>query len=360
MADPRVEQYAEILVDRCLTVEPGDQVMVAGSPLAAPLVKEVTRRLALKDAYPLMRISLDGGAMTPLEWSSTATMERLAEPAPLIVHEWEQIDAMIHIDAPTNVRDRSALAVERQNVLQAANRPMIGRMLEGTLPWGGCQYPGPAHAQEAGMSTDEFADFLYGAVLLDWEAERERMQRYCDRFDAASEVRIVGAGTDLRLSLQGRKGEVDAYGANVPGGEFFFSPVEDSAEGVIEFSEFAGSYGGRDVEGIRLRFEGGKVVEASARTNEDFLLKTLDTDEGARRVGELGIGCNPGITRYMKNTLFDEKMDGTIHVAIGNGFPFVGGENVSAIHWDIVKDLRAGGRIELDGEVVQENGRWAV
>lgn len=360
MIDPRVEQYAEILVDKCLTIEPGNQVIVAGSPLAAPLIREVVRRIARKDAYALVRVSLDGGGMTPIEWSLEVSMERLAQAPPIIVHEFENADALISIDAPSNLRDRSALPQERQAAAQAAGRPLIGRMLEGTLQWTGCQYPCPALAQEAGMSTHEFADFLYGAVLLDWEAERERMQRYCDRFDAANEARIVGPGTDVRFSLAGRKGRVDAYGANVPGGEFFFSPVEDSAEGVIEFGEFAGSYGGRDMEDVRLRFEKGRVVEASATTNEDFLLKTIDTDEGARGVGELGIGCNPGITRYMKNVLFDEKMDGTIHVALGNGFPFIGGENVSSVHWDIVKDLREGGRIELDGEVVQENGSWLI
>jgi aminopeptidase len=360
MTDPRVEQYAEILVDKCLTIEAGDQVVVSGGPLGKPLIKEVARRLARKDAYALLRITLDGGPLTPVEWSAEASMERLAEPAPMLVHEFETADALIVVDAPENVRDRSALDQERQAVLQAAHRPLVGRMLEGTLQWTGCQYPTPALAQEAGMATEEFAEFLYGAVLRDWEAERERMQRYCDRFDAAREVRIVGPGTDLRLSLEGRTGKVDAYGANIPGGEFFFSPVEDSAEGEIEFSEFAASYGGRDVEGIRLRFEGGRVVEASARTNEDYLLKTLDVDDGARRVGELGVGCNPGITRYMKNVLFDEKMDGTVHIALGNGFPFVGGSNESSIHWDIVKDLRSGGRIELDGEVVQENGVWTV
>ena len=360
MPDPRVEEYAEILVDRCLTIEPGHQVIVSGSPLAAPLLKEIARQIARKDAYPLLRLSIDGGPLTPLEWSTEAPLERLATPAPVTVHEWEQADALIAVDAPRNVRDRSALAQERQALLQAGSRPLIGRMLEGTLQWTGCQFPCPALAQEAGMSTEEFEDFLYGAVLLDWEAERERMQRYCDRFDAADVVRIVGADTDIRLSLAGRSGKVDAYGANVPGGEFFFSPVEDSAEGVIRFSEFAGSWGGRDMDDIRLRFEGGRVVEASSRTNEDFLLKTLDTDDGARRLGELGIGCNPGITRYMKNTLFDEKIDGTIHLALGNGFPFIGGTNESTIHWDIVKDLREGGRIELDGEVVQENGSWVI
>ena len=169
------------------------------------------------------------------------------------------------------------------------------------------------------MATDEFADFLYRACLRDWDAERERMQRYADRFDAASEVRIVGAGTDLTLSIAGRSMMVDAGGANIPGGEFFGCPVEDSAEGTIAFTEFPAVYVGREMNGIRLRFERGRVVDASAETNEAFLLETLDSDEGARRLGELGIGCNPGITRYMRNTLFDEKIDGTVHLALGNG-----------------------------------------
>ena len=209
------------------------------------------------------------------------------------------------------------------------------------------------------MSTDEFADFLYGACLRDWDAERERMQRYADRFDAADEVRIVGEETDLRLSIAGRSMKVDAGGANIPGGEFFGCPVEDSAEGVIAFSEFPAVYAGREMTGIRLRFEGGRVVDASADTNEDFLIETLDTDEGARRLGELGIGCNPGITRYMSNTLFDEKIDGTVHLALGNGMPDLGGHERVAIHWDIVKDLRlAGTRSSSTASVVQEDGRW--
>jgi aminopeptidase len=244
--------------------------------------------------------------------------------------------------------------------MQRASRPAIERVLSHELPWVGCQYPTPALAQDARMSTDEFADFLFGACLLDWDAERERMQFYADRFDAGEQVRIVGAGTDLTLSIAGRRGEVDAGGANIPGGEFFYSPVEDSGEGVIHFSEFPAPYSGRDVAGIRLRFEGGRVVDASAELEEGFLLSVLDTDEGARRLGELGIGCNPGITRYMRNTLFDEKIDGTVHLALGNGLTWIGGTNVSAIHWDIVKDLRDGGRIELDGEVVQQDGKWLI
>jgi aminopeptidase len=234
------------------------------------------------------------------------------------------------------------------------------RMFTHELKWVGCQYPTPALAQDAGLSLAEFADFLYGACLLDWDAERERMSRYAEHFDQAEEVRLIGDGTDIRLGLAGRSAEVDAGGANMPGGEFFLSPVEDSAEGTIVFDEFPAVYNGREVTGISLTFESGVVVEASAASNEDFLTEMLDLDEGARRLGELGIGCNPGITRYMKNTLFDEKIDGTAHLALGNGLPEVGGTNISQLHWDIVKDLRDSGRIELDGKVVQESGRWLV
>ena len=167
-------------------------------------------------------------------------------------------------------------------------------------------------------------------------------------------------GTDLRLSVAGRRAGVDAGTGNMPGGEFFVCPVETSTEGTIAFTEFPALWGGRQVRGIRLRFSEGRVVDASADSEEDFLLETLDTDEGARRIGELGIGCNPGIDRYMGNVYFDEKINGTIHLALGSGFDSIGGTNDSAIHWDIVKDLRVGGRIELDGKVVQENGIWVA
>jgi aminopeptidase len=186
------------------------------------------------------------------------------------------------------------------------------------------------------------------------------MARHAAAFDGAADVRILGAGTDLRLSLAGRRMEIDAGTGNMPGGEFFGCPVETSAEGTIAFSEFPGIWGGRDVRGIRLRFADGLVVDAAAETEEAFLFETLDTDPGARRIGELGIGCNPGVTRHMRNTYFDEKIDGTAHIALGAGFSDLGGTNESAIHWDIVKDLRQGGRIEIDGRIVQENGVWAT
>jgi aminopeptidase len=357
--DSRIEQYARLLIETCIDVQPGWQVIVSSSPLARPLVEEVSRQLARRGAYALLRLSLNGvGPNIP--WLLEAPDELLDAPAAIDVHAFETADGWIAIEAPENTREITAVSAERLGRSQAGIRPHIERVFTHELRWVGCQFPTPALAQDAGLSLDAFADFLFGACLLDWDAERERMSRYAERFDAADEVRIVGDGTDLRLSLAGRAAKVDAGGANIPGGEFFFSPVEDSAEGTMAFTEFPAVYTGREVTGIRLRFEGGRVVDASATDEEEFLFQMLDRDEGARRVGELGIGCNPGITRHMKNVLFDEKIDGTVHVALGNGLPEVGGTNKSQIHWDIVKDLRPGGRILLDGEVVQEDGAWRV
>ena len=360
MTDPRNRQLAELLVDTCVGVQPGWQVVVAGTPHARPLLEEIVTLIAERDAYALLRVSFDAN-IASRTWARTAPLERVAAPAPIEQHTLESCDALIVIDAPENTRDASTLDAERAAALQGAYRSSLERVFRHEIPWVGCQYPTPALAQDAGMGTQEFADFLYGACLRDWDAERGRMQRYADRFDAAAEVRIVGPGTDIRLSIAGRSMEVDAGGANIPGGEFFCCPLEDSAEGTIAFTEFPAVYGGREMNGIRLRFEGGRVVDASAESNQDFLLETLDSDDGARRLGELGIGCNPGITRYMRNTLFDEKIDGTVHLALGNGMPNLGGTNVSRIHWDIVKDLRLPGtRIELDGEVVQQDGAWLI
>jgi aminopeptidase len=345
VADARIEAYTKLLVEDCVDVQPGWQVLVVGSHLARPLIEEIVRQVARRGAYALQRVTFGEASWASRVWLREAPLELVSIPAPIERHAAETMDALIVVDAPENTRELSAVTQERYAALQAAYRPSMERVFRSEIPWVGCQYPTPALAQDAGMSTDEFADFLYGACLLDWDAERERMQRYAERFDAAEQVRIVGDETDLTLSLAGRSMEVDAGGANIPGGEFFGCPVENSAEGVVTFAEFPAVYAGRELTGIRLRFEGGCVVEASAVTSEAFLLETLDQDEGARRL----------------NTLFDEKIDGTVHLALGNGMPDLGGENVSMIHWDIVKDLRTtGSRIELDGEVVQRDGAWLV
>jgi aminopeptidase len=356
LADPRVEQYARLLVDTCVDVQPGDQVLVFATPLARPLVEAVSKRIGERGAYALLRLAWG----PDVGWANAAP-EELLETLPAIErHAYETLDAMIGIDAPENTRELSAVSPERQQSKRRAMAPVLQRFLSDDARWVGCQWPTPALAQEAGMTVAQFSEFLFGACLLDWDVEREKMQRFAAAFDAASEVRIAGEGTDLTLSLEGRNAKVDAGGANVPGGEFFFSPVEDSASGTVTFAEFPAVYMGREVSGVRLRFDAGRVVEATAESGEDYLQTVLETDEGARGLGELGIGCNPGIQRFMRNTLFDEKIEGTVHLALGAGFPMLGGKNVSTVHWDMVKDLRGGGTIELDGTVVQRDGAWTI
>ncbi|HEY2779120.1 MAG TPA: aminopeptidase [Gaiellaceae bacterium] len=360
MSDPRIERYATLLVDTCLRVERGWQVLVWGYPQARPLLEAVTREIGRRGAYPLLRLTFGGGLVYHRDWVRHAPFDLLGEPAPIDVYALDHCDALLAIAAPDNTRDGSDIAPERLAAVQAGYRRSTERVNASDFPWVMCWYPTPALAQDAGLPLAAFEDFLYSSVLLDWEAEHARLSTYAAVFDAADEVRIVGEATDLRLSLAGRRMEVDAGIGNMPGGEFFGCPVEDSAEGTITFAEFPQLRDGRQLRNVRLRFSGGAVVDASADTEEAFLVETLDGDPGARRIGELGIGCNPGITRYMGNVYFDEKIDGSAHIALGFGFADLGGTNESAIHWDLVKDLRNGGRIELDGRIVQQTGTWTI
>jgi aminopeptidase len=356
VGDQRVEEYAKLLVERCVDVQPGWQVVVSAEPLGRPLVDAIVRAIARRGAYALPRLRFS--VPSEVEWLKEAPLELVEELPGIEKHGWDEADCLIVVIAHENARVGSDVPPERVSAMRRAVRPYQQRLLDGTMAWVGCQFPTQALAQEAGMTLRQFEEFLYGAVLVDWDALGAEMRRIAERFDAASTVRVVGDGTDLRFSLEGRQGKIDALGANMPGGEIFYSPIEDSAEGVIGYTEYPACYTGHAVEGVRLRFEAGTIVGASAEADEPFLLSILDSDEGARRLGEFGIGCNPGIQRHTRNTLFDEKIEGTVHFAVGFGFPDLGGTNTSAVHWDMVKDLRRGGRIELDGVVVQENGEW--
>jgi len=356
VVDSRIEKLAELLVERCIDVQPGWQVAVMGHPPARPLLEEVCRQIGRRGAYALLRLRVDSPPLRA--WMLEADEALIGEFPEIDAHGYTHMDSYVVIEAPENTRTGSDVPAERARLRSKATRPHMERVFTGEMRWVGLDFPTQGLAQDAGMTLRQFEDFYWGALLVDWEALAEKMRRIADRFDAGSEVRIVGDGTDLRFSLAGRHGLVDALGANMPGGEVFYSPVEDSAEGVISYSEYPACYQSHQVGGVRLRFEGGTIVEASADADEAFLLGILDADEGARRLGEFGIGCNPGIQEHMRNTLFDEKIEGTIHLAIGQGFGFIGGSNESSVHWDMVKDLRRGGRIELDGELVQEDGRW--
>jgi aminopeptidase len=355
--DPRLKDYARLLVERCVDVQPRETVFVQGTHLSRPLFEEVCRAVARRGAWVASRVSFGAGN---LAWATEAPEELLAEPSAAAAWEYENIKVLIQIEAPENTREISDLDPARVQLVSKSITRILDRLVTGDIRWVGCQYPTPALAQEAGMSLGAFSEFLLGACLLDWDEEGRKMNRIKERLDSADEIRIVGDGTDVTLSIAGREGEVDDGHKNMPGGEVFYCPLEDSAEGVVTFSEFPAVYVGRELRGIRLRFEGGRVVDASAASGEDFLHEVLATDDGARRLGELGIGCNPGITRHMKNTLFDEKIDGTVHMALGRSIEEIGGVNESTVHWDIVKDLRSGGKLYADGELVQEAGAWRL
>jgi aminopeptidase len=240
------------------------------------------------------------------------------------------------------------------------------RSAAGDFRWCYTLYPTSAYASEAEMSLVDYEDFYYGACLAAdadpltaWQRASAETTRLAEWIEGHKEVRVTAPGTDIKLGIEGRKFIPCDGRHNMPDGEFFTGPVEESVNGEVTFS-YPAVYGGREVAGVKLRFKDGKVVDASAERNEEFLLETLDTDEGARRLGELGIGTNYGIDRFTKEILLDEKIGGTIHLAVGMSYPETGGKNSSAVHWDMVCDLRTGGRITVDGAELQSNGKFSV
>jgi aminopeptidase len=258
---------------------------------------------------------------------------------------------------------------KRIGLAQAARKPLmdifLSRASEGKLKWVGTQFPTQACAQDAEMSLSEYEDFVFGAGLIydadpvaQWKKISVEQQRLADYLNGRKQYRVVAAnGTDLRMSVEGRRWiNCDGH-ENFPDGEVFTGPVVDSVDGQVNFS-FPAVHHGRECDGVRLTFRGGKVVEASAAKGEEFLISMLDTDAGSRFLGECAIGTNYGITRYTRNTLFDEKIGGTVHFALGMGYPETGNTNKSGLHWDMVVDLRRGGYVEVDGVKINVDGKF--
>ncbi|HEX5499281.1 MAG TPA: aminopeptidase, partial [Thermomicrobiales bacterium] len=282
----------------------------------------------------------------------------------------EQADVLINVMAETNTKALSSIDPARQSLLAKARGRLLEAMLRreaaGELRWTLTLFPTDAYAQDADLSTPDFTEFVLAACKLDtpdpaaaWRAQAAAQQRLIDWLAGKREIRLRGPDTDLRLSVASRTW-INADGTkNFPDGEIFTGPVEDSAEGHVRFS-FPVVTQGREIDDIRLRFAGGRVVDASAAKNEAFLIQTLDTDPGARVLGEFAFGTNFAIQRFSKNILFDEKIGGTVHMAVGSGYPETGNHNVSAVHWDMICDLREGGVVEVDGEPFLRNGAFVV
>jgi aminopeptidase len=365
--DPRVEKMADVLVNYSVGVQPGQWVVIQSPILGEPLALACMRAVLKAGGNPtVMFTSEDSAELLYTE----GTEAQLSFVSPLAHVLAEQVDARISILAPRNTRALSAVPPENSVIVSKAHEGLLEtsmrRTAEGTYHWNLAAHPTPAAAQDAGMSLRAYEDFVYGAGLLyeddpvaAWRGLRDRQQRLIDWLRGKREVHVTAPGTDFRVSIEGRTWLNDDGGKNFPGGEIFTGPVEDSAEGEVSFT-FPAFYGGRQVDGARLVFRAGRVVEASATTNEDYLHHMLDTDDGARRLGEFAFGSNAGIQTFTKNTLFDEKIGGTMHMALGRSYPETGGTNVSAIHWDMVCDLRQDAEIRVDGELFSKNGQFQI
>ena len=353
LTGPDPDRFAALLCGYCLDPQPGQQAVVRSTPLAAPLLLAVQRELLEREAWPLLRVELPGVAEGFFAHARDVHLDGFA-PAELL--EAEETDCALTIQAPENTR---ALAgVDPGLIARAARARGPVRAAALKRRWCGTLWPTPALAQQAGMSLPDFGAFVRRALFLDqddpvaaWTALRARQDALIDRLSRAETIRIEAEGTDLSLSVAGRTWVNSDGKRNMPSGEVFTGPLEDSANGVISYT-IPSAPGGVDVRDITLRFEAGVVVEATASVGQDYLRQTLATDEGASRLGELGIGTNTGIDRPIGTILFDEKIGGTVHLAVGASYPETGGTNESAVHWDMICDLRAGGRLSTDGEEI--------
>lgn len=367
MTDPRMSTWARTLVDYSVRVKPGDQVAITGGVAAEPLLRAIYSAVVARGAFPVMVPVLSGFAPELLARGNDGQLQYIS---PVERFLREETDVLINVMAETNTKAMSAVPPERQVVFQKARAKLtetyLRRSADGSLRWTLTLFPTDAYAQDADMSTAEFADFVFTACKLDepnpaaaWlalAAEQERLIRW---LAGKRRVHLRGRDTDLTLSVEGRTW-ISADGTmNFPDGEIFTAPVEDSVDGHVRFS-YPVVTQGREVHDVRLRFVGGRVVDASAAKNEAFLQRTLDTDPGARVLGEFAIGTNFNIGRFIKNILFDEKIGGTVHMAVGAGYPESGSINKSAVHWDMICDLRDGGSIDVDGEPFLRDGRFVV
>jgi aminopeptidase len=354
-------KFADLLAGYCLDVQPDQQVLVRSTTLAQPLLLELQRAILERDAWCFLRAELPGEARGFYDHAR----ERQFDTFPgLAWEEARKIHATVGIQAPDDVR--ALVGVDPELIARAARgrRDVRDQMLK--KRWCSTLWPTPANAALAGMELSEFSQFVARALFLDrpdplggWDELRRFQEALIGRLSGAQELRIEAEGTDLRVKVDKRTWVNSDGKRNMPSGEVFTGPHESSATGKIRFT-IPSSPAGVDVRGVELEFRDGEVMSATAEHGEEYLQRALATDDGARRLGEVGIGTNYGIDRAIGAILFDEKIGGTVHVALGRSYPETGGKNVSALHWDLICDLRAGGRLTADGVTIQEDGHFTL
>jgi aminopeptidase len=354
--DPRLHEFARLIVNTATQITRGDNVLIQISDHGHDFALELYKQIIEKGAQPLL-------VSTPTEYVRAfydiADSNTISTLPRHYYHLIQASDVIISIRSEANTKSLSTVPSHKISARAKTLKPIQEERL--SKRWCLTQYPTMGYAQEAAMSFTEYSDFVFSAILIDWEDQLRIMQELKEILDQTDEVRLVGDRTDLTMSIKGRNAVVGGPDNNVPGGEVFTAPLDDSAEGHIYFDLPAIKYG-QEVEGITLYFEKGEVVDFSAERNEALLRSMLETDAGARRLGELGIGTNRGITTFTKNILFDEKIGDTIHLALGRAYKECGGTNESAIHWDMIKTMKymQGSRMIFDGIAVHlsEDGNW--
>ncbi len=367
MSDIRLQRMAKVLVHYSLDIKKGDRLGIITSPNATPLVREVVREAISAGAYPETFVELSGVREIILNEGSDEQLSYIPASQRMLFEEYE---TMLSLLSQENTKALSGIHPTRMALVQQARRDIMHtymqRSANGSLRWSIAMFPTNAYAQDAEMSLSDFEDFIYRACFLNdddpvsrWQELSTQQERYVQWLKGKRTIHLLGQDTDLTFSVEGRTFINDDGHYNFPGGEFFTGPVEDSANGYIRYS-FPASFAGRSVEDVRLRFENGVVVEASAAHGQEYLDKMLGLDEGARRLGEFAFGNNRNVDRCTKNILFDEKMGGTVHLALGASIPETGGINQSALHWDMVCDLRNGSEIRVDGQLFSKNGEFMI
>lgn len=369
MTDTRIQKFAQILVDHSTGVKQGDRVAVTSSTAAVPLVRELYAHILMRGAHPHFLLDFPGQEEIFFEYADDDQINFVP-----LFHKmaFEEFDVLIKIRADENTRALAGVdpirQASRQKTIFSLLQAQLSRGADKSLRWVSTLYPTNAYAMEAGMGLGEYEDFVYRAMHADegtrnpiahWQAVKTDQQRIIERIEGHDLVELRGPNVDLKLSIKGRTFNNACGEHNLPDGEIYTGPVENSATGWVNYT-YPAMYQGRIVDGVKLKFNEGQVVEASASENEDFLLKMLETDAGARYIGEFAIGTNFEIDRFTKSILFDEKIGGTFHMALGAGYPETGSQNKSDIHWDMICDMRKDSEILVDGEVVYRNGEFLV
>jgi len=367
MADPRIEKLARVMVEYSAPVREGDQVLIQGTSAAQPLLLAMYRAVLEHGGHPLLMCPVPGADEVFFRFANDAQLDYVSPVTRMVA---ETFDVSFRIMSETNTRSMSTVDGARMSRFAYSHHELqetfMRRQATGELRWSVTLFPTEAYAQDAEMSLREYEDFVYGACLLDdpdpvasWRQVAARQQKLVDWLKGKKTVHVAGPHCDLKVGIEGRV-FLNADGTkNLPDGEIFTGPQEDVTEGHVEFT-YPAIYQGREVEGIALTFEQGRVTEASAKKGHDFLVRMLDTDEGARVLGEFAIGTHNGIKKFTRNILFDEKLGGTIHMAVGASYPDTGGRNKSSIHWDMICDMRDGGEITVDGVPFYKSGEFLV